>query len=449
MSETGATSYAAVGDDRVAFQVLSDGVASILVVTEGVVPMEALQDDVDIAAFLRRLSATGRVVVFDRRGVGLSDRVSTPSWTLLADWCDDAHAVMDAIGIERATIISSGASAGFIGITLAAESPERVAALYLYDAVARYASAVDYPWGMSDEELRHIDEQLETWGVAGFVDRRGRISAAATTRPEILEWATKWLRRGASPSTMKALHQVLRTCDVRAHLGRIDCPTLIVNHDDTEEGRFLARHIPGARYLELSDPAHLVFSSQLDSVMAAISELTGGTPLEPAGRRLLTTLMFTDIVGSTSSLAAAGDRHWSVALDRHDDMVRRQLRRFAGTEVKTTGDGFVAMFDAATLAVQCAIAIQLEAARHGVSVRAGVHSGEIEFRQDQRDIVGLTVHVTERVCTAAQPGQVLITRQVAELADSSGLLIRDEGDHPLKGLDGHWKLYDARLGSGS
>ncbi len=440
LAEFGETRYVRSGTGDVAYQVLSDGEPDILLINESVLPIEALHDNAMIVSYLNRLRAWGRVVAFDRRGVGLSDPVSDTA--TLDDWVTDAVAVLDAIGAEHAVVVSSGPGAGLIAILLASRQPERVRALCMYDAIARYRWATDHPWGVTPETEREIDAQLESdWGTARIVDRRSHFPATAAKYPEITEFAVKWLRRGASRSTVRALNLVVRAGDVRGELPRITCPTLIINHSDAEDGRYLAAHIANARYVELDDEVHLVFSDHLDSVMMSMSELINGSPLEPATHRVLTTLLFTDIVDSTMSVAALGDRRWEVELDVHDDIVRRHLRRFDGREVKATGDGFLAMFDGPTRAVQCALAIEHDAAQRGVSMRAGVHTGEVQIRHE--DVLGLTVHVAARFCALAAGGQVVVSQQTVDLVAGSELRFESMGSHTLKGLDKPWAVFEA------
>ncbi len=264
----------------------------------------------------------------------------------LLDWTADALAVLDAVGSERTSIFSAGPSAGLIALRLAADHPERIASLSLYDAIARYRWAPDYPWGVtSDVEDAIVERARADWGTARFNDRRGRFAATAARHPGFVDWATTWVRRGAGPATNAAHSLVLRTSDVRAALGAISCPTLIINHVEVDDGRFLAEHIADARYVELHDHCHLLFSPELDGVMAAMSEMFSGSPIEPSRQRVLTTLLFTDIVDSTASVATVGDRRWGIELDLHDDMVRRHIEHFDGREIKTLGDGFIAVFD--------------------------------------------------------------------------------------------------------
>jgi class 3 adenylate cyclase len=433
IDDVGPTRYVRSGDGHIAYQVLGDGATDILLVNESVLPIEALQDNAHTASYLRRLSGWGRVIMFDRRGVGLSDPASSEHGPTLECWVADAVAVLDAVGSSSAAVMSSGPSAGLIALSLASEFPERVSLLSLYDAIARYRWAPDYPCGVTDACEEALGARLlADWGAPRLVDRRGRFAATAASHPSFAAWATTWFRRGASPFTIASQGNVLRRSDVRSALPRITCPTLIVNHADVDDGRFLADRIADARYVELHDPCHLVFSSELDAVMAVTSEMVSGNPVEPAMQRVLTTLLFTDIVDSTARVAEIGDRRWGIELDHHYEMVRRHLQRFGGHEVKTVGDGFIATFNAPTRAVQCARAIQHEARLCDVGVRAGVHTGEVELRDN--DVLGVTVHIAQRICALAAPDQVLVSRQVVDLALGSGLHFDPCGEHSLKGV---------------
>jgi class 3 adenylate cyclase/DNA-binding CsgD family transcriptional regulator len=440
----GLTQYVQSGDGHVAFQVLGNGTTDVLLINESVLPIEALHDNVHTAAYVHRLASWGRVIAFDRRGVGLSDPVVGADPIALDDWVDDAIAVLDAAASERAVVISSGPSAGLIALRLAARCRERVSFLSVYDAIARYRWAPDYPYGVTDDADRQIDARIRAdWGMPRLADRRGRFAATAARHPGFAEWATTWFRRGAGPATVAAQASVVRHADVRSDLASIACPTLIVNHAGVEDGRFLAARIAGSRYVELQDPCHLLFSSELDSVMALTSEAVHGSPVEPATTRVLTTVVFTDIVNSTGNLASIGDRRWGHELDHHYDMVRRHIQHFQGREVKTLGDGFIATFDGPSRAVQCALAIRHEAAQRGVAVRAGVHTGEVELRGD--DVLGLTVHIGQRVCALATGAQVLVTQRVVDLVAGSDLDFDHRSDHRLKGVHGTWTVYEATL----
>jgi class 3 adenylate cyclase/pimeloyl-ACP methyl ester carboxylesterase len=441
--------YVRSGDGHVAYQVfgtdLTDGTdragTDVLLINESVLPVEALLDNAVTAAHLGRLAACGRLIAFDRRGVGLSDPVSESTPLAIEDWVADAVAVLDAAGSERAAIVSWGPSAGLIALLLAHGHPGRVGLVTVYDAIARYSWAPDYPCGVTADVDGEIRAHLRQWGTSTLADRRGRFAATAARHPEFVEWASAWLRRGASPATITAQFDVVRRSDLRGILAEITCPVLVVNHAEVDDGRYLAAHLPDARYVELDDPCHVVFSPELDRVMTAIVELVSGSTSEPATQRVLSTLLFTDIVGSTSTAAHLGDRRWVMLLDEHYDMVRRELRRFGGHALNTTGDGVIALFDAPSRAVHCALAVQHAARRRGVAVRAGVHTGEIELRHE--DVAGLNVHVAQRVCQLASGSQVLVSQPVADLAASAELGFELRGDHALKGVDGTWKVFEA------
>jgi class 3 adenylate cyclase len=430
---TSVTHYVSSADGRVACHVSGRGPVDILVVNESVLPMEALAENPHTAAFLRRLRTWGRVITFDRRGVGLSDPVTSPEGPRLEDWVGDAVAVLDAVGSRWAAVLSFGPSSGLIAIMLASRYAERVTSLSLYDAIARYRWAPDYPCGVPESQEQAIAERLRVdWGTPHWTDRRQRFRATAERDPVFAEWATTWLRRGASPAEIAAQTDVVRAGDVRGELAGISCPTLVINHAEVGDGRFLAAHIPDSRYVELQDRRHLLFSSELDDVIPALSELVNDGPVEPATERVLTTLLFTDIVASTANVAAVGDRAWGVELDHHDDTVRRHITRFGGREVKTLGDGVVATFDAPSRAVQCALAVQHDLRRRHIAVRAGVHTGEVERRGD--DVMGVNVHIAQRICALADAQQVLVSQQVVDLVTGSGLRFERRGDHTPRGL---------------
>jgi class 3 adenylate cyclase/pimeloyl-ACP methyl ester carboxylesterase len=430
---TSVTHYVWSVDGRVACNIEGEGPVDILVVSESVLPMEALRENSHTAAFLRRLRTWGRVIAFDRRGVGLSDPIISPDGPRLDNWASDAVAVLDAAGSRRAAVLSFGPSSGLIAMMLASRYPERVASLSLYDAIARYRWAPDYPHGVTEAEEQLIAARIRAdWGTPQWTDRRRRFAATAQRDPVFAAWATTWLRRGASPHEIAAQTDAVRSSDVRAELVRIACPTLVINHADVGDGRYLAAHIPNSRYVELRDRCHLLFSPELNDVIGSLSELVNDSPVEPATERVLTTLLFTDIVSSTARVAAVGDQRWGVELDHHDDAVRRHLSRFGGREIKSLGDGVIAAFDAPSRAVGCALAIQHELRRRCIALRAGVHTGEVERRGD--DIFGINVHIAQRICALADGDQVLVSQQVVDLAAGSGLRFEAQADVTLRGL---------------
>jgi pimeloyl-ACP methyl ester carboxylesterase len=302
----GTTRYVRSGAGHVAFQVLGAGRGDILVVNESVLPLEALHDNVHTASFLAHLASWGRVIVFDRRGVGLSDP-ATPGLSL-DDWVGDATAVLDAVGSARAAVMSFGPSAGLIALRLAATCPERVSFLSLYDAIARYLWAPDHPWGVTDDVAQRIAERMRgDWGTARFADRRGRFAATAALHPGFVDWAITWFRRGAGPASLAAHEEVLRGADVRAGLAAIRCPTVVFNHAGVDDGPFLAASIEGARYVELQNPCHVLFSPDLDELVAVTGAVLGSGPAAPASRRVLTTVVVTDVVESAGTVVRGAD----------------------------------------------------------------------------------------------------------------------------------------------
>jgi class 3 adenylate cyclase len=417
------------------------GDVDILLISEFTFPIEALHEEPTIAAFLGRLASWGRLVLFDRRGVGLSDPVSPVSPPTLEDWVSDALTVLDAVGSTQSAVFASGTVAGLVALLLSASHPDRVRALVLYDACARYRWAPDYPWGVPGEVERELSEQIrQSWGSTRVVDRRGRFAATVQRQPEIAGWIMEWSRRGASPTTVMVLSRVAWDSDLRGVLGAITAPTLIINHADSGEGRFLAEHIKDARYFELNDPVHMVFSAESDEVLAAASGLIVGSRITPAPDRVLVTLLMTDIVGSSQQLSVLGDRRWREILDRNDQMVRRQLRRFDGRLINTTGDGFLASFAGPARALQCALAVREGARQQNITIRAGVHTGEVELRDDD-DIAGLAVHAVARISSVAEDGEILASRTVVDLVSGSDLVFESKGEQELKGLVGTWALF--------
>jgi DNA-binding CsgD family transcriptional regulator/pimeloyl-ACP methyl ester carboxylesterase len=423
----GETQYVRSGDGHVAFQVLSTGSVDILVVNESVMPIEALHENEHTAAYLARLTAWGRVIVFDRRGVGLSDSVAADAPLALQDWVDDAAAVLDAVGCERVAVFSCGPSAGLIALQLAATQPARISFLSVYDAIARYRWAPDYPCGVTDEVDMQIEARLRAdWGTARFADRRGRFAATAARHPGFVDWATTWFRRGAGPATNAAQAMVLRAGDVRSALPAITCPTLIINHVEVEDGRYLAAHIAGARYVELHDPCHLLFSPELDEVMAVTGETFGGRQATPSPQRMLATMLAVDVAEAVSA---------------EPGVVRRLIERFGGEEITTSTDGVVATFDGPTRAVLCGVAIRDAAGRRGATVRAAVHTGEVELCG--RELRGVHVQVVRRLCALAGGAQVLVTQSVVDLVAGAELRFDHLGDLHLRGPHGRWSAFEA------
>jgi len=408
--------------------------------------LEMLWEDPLSAAFFRGLASFSRVIMFDKRGVGLSDPVALAAPLTVESWTEDLSAVLDAVGSERAAVAASD-MAGFIGVLFSATHPDRTTALVLVNATARVRRAPDYPIGVPD----HLAEWLvaaydDGWGAAA--PTLGIMDPSVADHEGYLAWVGRYQRATASPGTIGPMVRMLMDTDVRAVLPAIRVPTLVLHRADdayvrADHGRYLADHIPAARYVEMPGADHTPELGDADAIVAQIqSFLTGDWPIT-APDRVLTTVMFTDIVGSTARAAELGDRRWKELLDAYDGFVLRQLDRFRGRQVKSTGDGTLATVDGPRRAIACAVAIQEGVRALGLEVRSGLHAGEVELHG--QDLAGIAVHLAERVCSSAKPGEVLVTRTVVDLVAGSGITFEDRGEHELKGVPGSWRLYSIGL----
>jgi class 3 adenylate cyclase len=442
MRETPETRYVSVGDADVAYRALGDRPIDLLYFF-GLGSQIDLVWDLPYADRLQhQLSSIARLIHFDRRGTGASDgvpRAGMPTWE---EWAEDLGAVLDAVGSERAAIFAE-VDAGPIAMLFAAMQPKRVSALLLSNTMARYLRADDYPIGAAPEAVDVIVQMIGSmWGT----DELGRLTNPwLASDPSSTRFAARLMRASATPRSAAAQYRyILTSVDVRQALGSIQAPTLIVHNVanqfvPVEHGRYLAEHIPKAKFVELPGPGVFVDPKHQDAVFAEIAELLTGERPAVEVDRILITVMFTDIVASTQQAAALGDRNWRGRLDAHDQVVRDELRRHRGREINTTGDGFVASFDGPARGIRCARAI-VEAAREvGVDVRAGLHTGECEVRGD--DIGGLAVHIASRVATLAEPREVLVSTTVKDLVAGSGIEFKDRGERELKGVPGTWHLY--------
>ena len=436
--------YAKSGTVNIAYQVLGAGPPDLLVLSGVLLPIDSLDEEPSLARFHRRLASFSRLIRFDRRGVGMSDPVTPTGPTTLEQWGSDALAVMEAVGCRRTAILAATDSSPQ-AILLAASFPELVSHLVIVNGTARIARADDYPVGAPQ---RVLDRFLDV-GMAPDALEQGydQLSAEAPTMARDEAFRAWWDRagyRGASPAMARAISAVDMKADVRAVLPHLRVPTLILHRRGDSmvrvgHGRYLAEHIPNSRYVELDGADNLYWVGDADIILDEIEEFLTGARSGPSSDRVLATIMFTDIVGSTARLAELGDRRWGEILDRCNAAVRRQLERFRGREVKTTGDGILATFDGPARAVAGALAIRDAAAQLGLDVRVGVHAGEIEVLGT--DIGGMAVHIAARVAALAKPGQVLVSRTVVDLTVGSGLVFEDCGQHVLKGVPGRWRLY--------
>jgi len=406
--------------------------------------VEAVWEEPTHEAFLRRLASFSRLILFDKRGTGLSDRVSVDRLPTLEDRMDDVRAVMDAAGSERAALC--GVSEGGVMCALfAATYPQRTRALVLYGTYARRLWAPDYPWGpRASEREPYIADVERQWGGPAQLDI---LAPSAADDPRLRDWFSRYLRVSASPGAAVALLRMNSQVDIRPILPTIRVPTLIMHRTgdldiDVGGSRYMAEQIPGAKYVELPGSDHLWFVGDSDAILGEIEEFLTGVRQADSFDRVLATVMFTDIANSTALAAEVGDRRWRSLLETHNSLIRRNLQLHHGEELDTAGDGFLARFDGPARAIRCALAIVGSAAQLSLGVRAGIHTGECEVADGK--LRGVAVHTAARVMAAARPGEVLVSRTVRDLVAGSRLEFIDRGQHEFKGLPGEWQLFSAR-----
>jgi class 3 adenylate cyclase len=435
---------------HLAYQVAGEGPLDLLVVQSTFIPVDALDEEPALARFHRRLATFCRVITFDFRGIGLSDPVSPTALPSIDQWAADAVAVLDAAGSDKAALLAP-TMGSLVGLLIAATRPDRVTSLITVNGTARIspASCYDVP---APELFKDSMSSIESGhdGPGPGHTHGGEDNYVEVINPSIAgdhafrTWWDRSGRRGASPAMAMAVSQAVGEADVRRILPLISVPTLVVQRSDSRmisvaHGRYLAEHIREATYAEIPGADSLYWLGDTDTLLDEIEEFLTGTRHGPGADRLLTTVLFTDIVGSTERIVAVGERRWRDLLDRHDEAVRKQLQRFGGRQVKTTGDGVLATFDGPGRAVQCAAAIRDAADELGLEIRAGVHTGEVEVRGE--DIGGLSVHIGARVAAAAGAGEILVSRTVTDLVVGSGLEFVDRGEYELKGVPGRWQLF--------
>jgi class 3 adenylate cyclase len=439
------TEYAKNGDVHLGYQVVGEGSLDLVLIESWVHHVEAFWEIPELARQRRRLAAIGRLIIFDRRGTGLSDPVPLDRLPDLETQVADVCAVMDAAGSKRAAILGF-AEGGPLALLLAASLPQRCRALVLFNTAARLTAAPDYPWGAPEDVLLQIvDQQAESWA-AGDTKHVARLAPSRADDPRFAEQLVRLGRGAVSPGAVAHYYRQSVCTDVRDLLPTIQAQTLVLQraHDQIappELGRYLADHVPNAKYVELDGADHLWFTENTDEVVDEIEEFLTGTRTSHDPDRRLATVLFTDIVGSTARAAELGDTRWRALLDQHDTIVRQELARFGGREIDTTGDGFLATFDGPGRAIRCAGAIRDALARPGISVRAGVHTGEVEVRGER--IGGLAVHIGARVAASGGAGDIVVSNTVKDLLAGSGLTFADRGEHELKGVPGTWHLYAA------
>ncbi|MFZ0833060.1 MAG: adenylate/guanylate cyclase domain-containing protein [Mycobacterium sp.] len=444
MAQAPRTRYARCGDMDIAYQVLGDGPFDLLVLPGPSIPIDSVDDEPSMYRFHRRLASFSRVIRLDQRGIGLSSRV--PSLDVLGPtfWAQDAIAVMDAAGCDRATVLAPGYTA-MTGLILAAEYPERVRSLVVINGLARAMWAPNYPYGA---KVQHREQfaaaAIQPDAMEQGVDVLKIVAPTVANDGAFRSWWDRAGNRAMSPSMARAMSDVVTESDVREALPRITVPTLILHRDSSrfvppEHGRYLAEHIAAARYVELpgADVPYWVgdTAQMLDEIEEFVTGMRGGFDAD----RVLTTIVFTDIVGSTRRAAELGDRRWHDLLDKHDRTIRHELERFRGHEINTVGDGFVATFVSPSVAIDCAEAILEAVAVLGIEVRVGIHAGEVEVRG--ADVAGMAVHIGARVAEHAGPGEVYVSSTVREIVAGSRREFIDRGEYELKGVPGIWRLY--------
>jgi class 3 adenylate cyclase len=443
------TRYARSGEVSIAYQVLGHGPVD-LVFAPPITHLELAWETPSTARFLSRLASTCRLILFNQRGVGMSDRISgVPT---LETRMDDIRAVMDAVGSERAAMFGLG-DAGPLCVLFAATYPERTSALMLFNSAPRFVRNPELPWLPTRAEQEFHAEQYERhWGESEFMSEFLRALNPGITEAE-LPSVLRQLRVSVSPGSAAGYIRMNMDVDVCDVLPLIRAPTMVMHrseggHWGVQSGRYLADHITGARLVELPGADFMPHLGEQDQLFAELERfladvVEGKADVEPD--RVLATVLFTDIVGSSEKAASLGDRAWRELLERHHALVRRHLSRFRGVEVDTAGDGFFASFDGPARAIRCASAIVETVPELGLEVRAGLHTGECELANGK--VTGIAVHTGARVASLAQPQEVLVSSTVKDLVAGSEIVFEDRGSHELKGIPGEWTLYAVSRGA--
>jgi class 3 adenylate cyclase len=430
--------YARSGDLRIAYSVFGDGPVDFVFVPGWVSHLESWWEADAPTRFFRRIASFTRLIMFDKRGTGLSDPFTgVPT---LEERSDDVRAVMEAVGSTSAFLcgLSEG---GPMSVLFSAAHPDRTRGLILIGSNVRILRSPDWPHGWTKERLEEFREGMEDWGQGGLIDL---FLPSFSGDERAKRYFSRWQRMSASPSTARALLEANAQIDVRQVLPLVQVPTLVIHRTDepvvpVANARYAAKHIPGARLLEQPGVDHLPWLGDADGMLDAIEEFVTGSRHHVDEDRVLATVLFTDIVDSTRLAAEAGDRRWRELLDAHDEIGAREVERFRGRRVKTTGDGMLALFDGPARGVHCAEAVRDGVADLNVEIRAGLHVGECELRGD--DVGGLAVHIGARVAGLAVPGEILVSRTVRDLVAGSGLRFDERGEHELKGVPERWSLY--------
>jgi pimeloyl-ACP methyl ester carboxylesterase len=433
------TRYARSGDVSIAYQVVGDGPRDLVLVAGWVTNIEVLWEEPSMARFLERLAGFSRLILFDKRGTGLSDRVA--DMPNLETRMDDVRAVMDAVQSKRAALLGYS-EGGPMCVLFAATYPNRTAALVTVGSFPRRLWAPDYPWGpQHDDRARWIETIKAEWGGPIALDDR---APSVAQDPAFRDWWARLLRMGASPTAAAALQHMNSDIDIRHVLPAIRVPTLIIHNADdpliaSGAGRYMAERIPDAKFVELPGRDHLPWVGNADAILDEVEEFLTGMRRGPDPDRILATVLFTDIVESTRKAAELGDHRWRDVLTAFQGLARDHISRFRGREIDTAGDGLLAAFDGPARAVRAATAVSADVRRLGLEVRAGLHTGECEIMGTK--LGGVAVHIGARIAGLAKGGEVLVSSTVRDLVAGSGLKFADRGQHALKGVPGDWRIF--------
>jgi len=432
--------YADSPGGHIAYQVVGDGPID-LIFHAGPRTLEIMWEDPKLERFYRRLASFSRLIICNFRGMGLSDPIPLGAPPTQEEWASDWQWVMDAAGSERAFALGASEGGGSLAFFVATH-PERVKAMALIDCFATLRRSQDYPWGLPDEAIQRF--------FTNFASQFGTGRNLRVTAPELIaddrfrEWFARMERHTMSKAAAELSTAVLMSWDCRGILSSIKVPTLVIAHAGSawirpDHGRYMAEHIPDARFVERPGFWGLFWIHDVDWVLGEVETFFTGARATPLDDRVLATVLFTDIVGSTEHAAEIGDQRWHWLLDEHDLMVRREIERHRGQAVKSTGDGYLATFDGPARAIRCAQAINEAVGELGVKLRTGLHTGEVELRGE--DVGGIAVHIAARVMAEAEPGEILVSGAVPPLVAGSGLEFEDRGAHSLKGVPGEWHVF--------
>jgi class 3 adenylate cyclase len=432
------TRYAQSAGVNIAYQVIGDGPVDVVYVPGWVSHVELAWELPELAAGFERLASFSRLILFDKRGTGMSDPVPADQLPTLEQRMDDVRVVMDAVHCEKAAIFGAS-EGGNMSMVFAATYPERTIALCTFGSTARRIWSPDYAWAPTREKRLEAFAETERYWTTGL----GWKDMAPSLDPAGLAELARYYRRCASPGAAVALLKMNTDVDVRDVLPTIRVPSVVMHRTadrdaNVEEGRFIAAHIPGARFVEFPGADHSWWTQGRDAILDEIEELVTGARPVPQPNRVLATVLVTDIVGSTERARALGDRGWADLLLRHRAAVRRELERFRGREIDTAGDGFLVAFDGPARAIRCAVAIRRAMHSLGVELRTGIHTGECELLGEK--IAGIAVHTSARISALAAPNEVLVSATVRDLVSGSGIVFEDRGEHQLKGV-GERRIY--------